>query len=301
MRNSNLFYVSSLENPSFPLELWKHPKVSIQVKTFAPKESPHLALSSEDINLFFLQLHRSDWDQISASFLKDYEVHPYVSTIFIHFLSGEKDSNLENKAKFLVLESPLRNSEFRFMLDRTIQFEFYKHSCLEIAANSMSNVGLIDGVFDLARKEQTDLKQTNEAWVSLFSYEERIKKTNDQINKALEKVYALKDQEMLELLERIKAQENLDILRDKERKEANETRSAQENLQLLREQELKDAISTQKAQEKAMQYSRIEEMNLDKIIQAQDRLFAYTEHEIKTLRDENEELKRKLGISKAEK
>ncbi|HMX33419.1 MAG TPA: hypothetical protein PKC66_14370, partial [Leptospiraceae bacterium] len=74
------------------------------------------------------------------------------------------------------------------------------------------------------------------------------------------------------------------------------TIKANEKLDLLREKELKEAIEIQEATEKALQYSRIEEMNMDKILRAHDRIFKYSEQEIKDLIKENIELKKKLGI-----
>lgn len=71
---------------------------------------------------------------------------------------------------------------------------------------------------------------------------------------------------------------------------------ASEQLDVLRERELKQALELQKATEEVLNYSRIEEMNLDKILKAQDRLFQYTEQEIRDLVEENKALKAKLGM-----
>jgi len=54
------------------------------------------------------------------------------------------------------------------------------------------------------------------------------------------------------------------------------------------------------ATEAALQFSRIEEITQDKIINAQNKLFEYTDKEIKQLVLENKELKKRLGIKEDE-
>lgn len=262
---------------SFPIELWKHPKIKIQVNQVPLKDIKQVQVHPNDINIFFLQLTKEDWKAYESLIRTNIESSPFVSLVLITSPDGEKEifEAVKNTSKFLVLEAPLRLRELRLILDRAIQTEFYKAAALDIGNSCLENVGFFEGVFSLAHQEYEDSKRENEALKSILKYEEQVKKSQAGINVALEKVTDLKNQELIELHERVKAIQQLDD---------------------LRERELKQALETQKATEEVLNYSRIEEMNLDKILRAQDRLFAYTEQEIRELIEENRALKKKLGM-----
>ncbi|WP_411824898.1 hypothetical protein [Leptospira sp. 'Mane'] len=265
-------------NRAFPLELWKHPKIKIQVNNIALSEIGKMELSANDINILFLQVSLAEWKTIQVKIKKEFELHPFLSLILVHSEDGGEQiqKDFDQHSKFLILENPLRTKEFRLILDRSIQAEFYKAAALDIGNSCLQNVGFFEGVFTLAHREYEDSKRENDALKSILQYEEQVKKSQVGINIALEKVTDLKNQEMIELHDRVKASEQLDV---------------------LRERELKQALELQKATEEVLNYSRIEEMNLDKILKAQDRLFQYTEQEIKDLVEENKALKAKLGIN----
>lgn len=262
---------------AFPLELWKHPKIKIQVNNISLSEIGKIELSANDINILFLQVSLSEWKTIQTKIKKEFELHPFLSVILVHSEDGgaQIQKDFDQNSRFLVLENPIRTQELRLILDRSIQAEFYKAAALEIGNSCLQNVGFFEGVFTLAHREYEDSKRENDALKSILQYEEQVKKSQAGINLALEKVTDLKNQEMIELHGRVKASEQLDV---------------------LRERELKQALELQKATEEVLNYSRIEEMNLDKILKAQDRLFQYTEQEIRDLVEENKALKAKLGM-----
>ncbi len=276
MKTSVIWNLSS--GLSFPIELWKHPKITIQVNQVSLQDIKQVQIQTYDINLFFIQITKDEWKIHEAYIRSAIETSPFVSLILVTSTDGEKEifESVKNSPKFLVLERPLRLRELRLILDRSIQTEFYKAAALDIGNSCLENVGFFEGVFSLAHQEYEDSKRENEALRSILKYEEQVKKSQAGINIALEKVTELKNQELIELHERVKAIQQLDE---------------------LREQELKQALEIQKATEEVLNYSRIEEMNLDKILRAQDRLFAYTEKEIKELIEENKMLKSRLGLS----
>ncbi|MCC5813179.1 MAG: hypothetical protein JJT78_00355 [Leptospira sp.] len=277
MKKSVIWNISN--NDKFPIELWKHPKIKIELNNVNYKDAQSLVLSEDMINIFFIKITKKEWDQIKDKIFKNFSVHPFVSIIIISCPDDCESvhQSVAGHSKFLVLENPLHLRELRVILDRIIQAEFYKQSAMEIGNGCLANVGFFEGVFELAHKEYEDTQKENHALKSILEYENKIKENQHDINIAMAKVNELKNHELIELHERIQASEKLDQLREKE---------------------LKEVLEEKKATEKALEYSRIEEIHMDRIIQAQDRLFAYTEKEIMALLEENKDLKKKLGISK---
>jgi hypothetical protein len=104
----------------------------------------------------------------------------------------------------------------------------------------------------------------------MLEYHAKVKNYQEIMNRAIDDVNVLRNEEILTLHERIKATEMLDELKTKELIEAQKVREATEA---------------------ALQFSRIEEITQDKIINAQNKLFEYTDKEIRTLVMENKELK----------
>lgn len=274
MKTSIIWYISTKTN--FPLELWKHPKIAIEINTIPLNNIQTIQTSSKDINILFLELSKTEWDKIKNDFLSKFELHPDISLTLISSPDFEKISNeLEKKGKIEVIENPVQKNSLRLLLDRTIQTEFYKNAAMEIGSSCLSNVGFFEGVFELAREEMKVADDTNKALQSILDYESKVKKSQNLLQDAIEKVNEMKNAELLELHDRIKATEKLDE---------------------LRELELRNAIQGKEAAENILSYSRIEEMNMEKIIKAQDKIFAYTDQEIRDLVKENRELKIKLGI-----
>ncbi|TGK91800.1 hypothetical protein EHQ30_16545 [Leptospira brenneri] len=275
MKTSYIWNLS--EGRAFPVELWKHSKIKIQVNQMDLSEIDRIAISPNDIHILFLQVTLLEWNKIQQTIATSFEGSPFVSLILISSPDGadQIQAAVQSQPKYLVLENPLHVRELRMILDRTIQSESYKAAALDIGNSCLENVGFFEGVFSLAHQEYEESKKENEALRSILQYEELVKRSQAGISTALEKVNDMKNQELIELHERVKASQKLDELREKE---------------------LKQALELQKATEQVLNYSRIEEMNLDKILRAQDRLFEYTEQEIKELVEENKSLKKKLGL-----
>jgi hypothetical protein len=277
LKTSLIWNVS--ENRPFPLELWKHPKIKIQVNQINISDITKIKFIENEFNLLFLQVSGKDWEKLRPTLKSEFDSHPFLSLIIVHSPDASEAiyEEVRASAKYLVLENPLHTRELRIILDRCIQAEFYKSAVHDIGNSCLENVGFFEGVFSLAHKEYEDSKKENSALKSILDYEEQVKKSQVGINSAMEKVTDLKNQELIELHERVKAGQQLDE---------------------LREIELKQAIELQKATEQVLNYSRIEEMNMEKILKAHNRLFDYTEQEIKDLIAENESLKKRLGIIK---
>ncbi|MBK8394376.1 MAG: hypothetical protein IPL26_03910 [Leptospiraceae bacterium] len=274
MKKSIIWNISN--GVEFPLDLWKHPKLAILINNVPLKDYKSIQLNSSEINILFVNIHQSEWLEIEYEFLKVFGNRPDISLLLIAPRSSEElkiNSGLKGNCE--LLEYPIRKKELRLIIDRTIQTEFYKSSAIEIGSGCLSNVGFFDGLFELAHTEYKNSQEIINAFEKMIEYEAKIKLSNAEVNKAMTRVNEMRDAEMLELVETLKANEKLDTLREKE---------------------LREAIEIQAATEKALQYSRIEEMNMDKIIKAQNRIFEYTDKEIRELIQENIDLKKKLGM-----
>ena len=274
MKKSIIWNLSN--GQEFPLDLWKHPKLAILINNVSLKDYASIELNPEEINILFVSVDNSEWSSIEYNFLKLFGNKPEITLLLIAPSGNENlKVNQSMKGNYEILESPIRKKEVRLIIDRTIQAEFYKASAIEIGAGCLANIGFFEGLFELAHTEYKNSQDIIKAFEKMLEYEAKIKLSNQEVNQAMAKVDEMRDAEMLELVETLKANEKLDTLREKE---------------------LREAIEIQEATEKALQFSRIEEMHMDKIIKAQNRIFEYTDKEIKELVQENIELKKKLGI-----
>ncbi|XDD44867.1 hypothetical protein AB3N60_09000 [Leptospira sp. WS39.C2] len=275
MKTSYIWNLS--QGRPFPVELWKHSKIKIQVNQIGFADLDQVSITQNDIHILFVQVSLKEWKEVESKIVSLFEGSPFVSLILVSSEDGavQIQEMVHSKPKYLVLENPLHVRELRMILDRTIQSESYKAAALDIGNSCLENVGFFEGVFSLAHQEYEESKKENEALRSILQFEELVKRSQAGISSALDRVNDMKNQELIELHQRVKAIQQLDELREKE---------------------LKQALELQKATEEVLNYSRIEEMNLDKILRAQDRLFEYTEQEIKELVEENRALKKKLGL-----
>jgi len=276
MVNSNIWHIS--RGIQFPLELWKHPSFSIQVKNIQLSSLEKIVLQPNEMNVIFLQVSKSEWEDVKGRFIREFDTNP---NIVLSMISPTEDIRLthDKKLSSLLLEHPLRALEIKFLIDKALQAELYKRASYEISQNCIENMNYVEGIFDMSRKENIDKQNTIIAMEKMLEYHAKVKGYQEQMNKAIDDVNVLRSQELFVLHERIKANEIMDELKTRELMEA----------QKLRE-----------ATEAALQFSRIEEINQDKIINAQNRLFEYTDMEIRHLVMENKELKKRLGLKEDE-
>ncbi|MCE9501905.1 MAG: hypothetical protein K8R21_15605, partial [Leptospira sp.] len=227
MKNSIIWHIS--DGKDFPIELWKHPKLILKVNKVQFKDLNSINVSGDDINIFFLEISGSDWKQQKSAFIKRYETKPEIAIVLI--ASPDSESiypDVPNNPKIEILENPLHKRELRLIIDRVIQTEFFKTAALEMGESCLQNVGFFEGLFELAHREIKDADKTKNALNGILEYEHQIKKSQNSINQAIDKVNSLKESELLGLHSRIKANENLDRLREQELKDAIRTKEATE-------------------------------------------------------------------------
>ncbi|GBF38405.1 hypothetical protein [Leptospira johnsonii] len=274
MKTANIWHITS--GAEFPVHIWKHPRINIELRKVQLKDYRSIELDAQDINVFYVNTNLKEWSEIKDDFLKRFELHPFVALTIIASPEAEEIYNkLSPKGKTEVLENPVQPRSLRIILDRVIQTEFFKMVANEIGNSCLANVGFFEGVFELANKEYKDAHKANAALHAILEFEAKIKKNNEDINKAIERVNELKNQELLTLHERLKVSEIID------------------NLKTM---ELKHALELKKATERALEYSSIEEIEMKNILEAHTKLFEYTEQEIKELVEENKRLRKELGL-----
>lgn len=276
MVNSNIWHIS--KGMDFPLELWKHPSFSIQVKNIDFKSWSKIDLQANELNILFFQISESDWAKNKNKIIRDYDSNPKV-TLFLIAPVDNKEFSEDSKGSYLVLSYPLRKKEIKHLIDKALQAELYKRASYEISQNCLENMNYVQGIFDLATKENLDKQNTIIAMEKMLEYHSKVKNYQENMNLAIDQVNVLRNEEVLMLHERLKANEMMDELKT---------------------EELKEAQKIREATEAALQFSRIEEITQDKIINAQNKLFEYTDMEIKQLVLENKELKKRLGIKEDE-
>jgi hypothetical protein len=273
MVNSNIWHISS--GKEFPLELWKHPSFSIQVKNIELSNISNIKLQANELNILFLNVSQKEWEDHRSKILREFDTNPNVSLLLVQPTELVELQD-EPRGTFLILSHPPRKKEIKFLIDKSLQAELYKRATHEITQNCLENMNYVEGIFDMSRKENVDKQNTIIAMEKMLEYHAKVKNYQEQMNKAIDEVNVLRNEEILTLHERIKATEMLDELKTKE---------------------LMDAQKLREATEAALQFSRIEEITQDKIINAQNKLFEYTDKEIRNLVLENKELKKRLGLA----
>ncbi len=266
------FILNIANKKPFPLEAWKTSNLSVAIQNYSVSELDPIALLKDKIYILYIDLNEEEYQASKVLFNRILEENANIKFIMYSGFSSNEFS--KNKSSF-GLESPIRKSELKLIIEKTFLSEFYKNSALEIGNACLNNVGFFEGVFELARKENMDSKDTTLAFELILDYEKKNKVSKDQINQAIDRVIAMKDSELIQM---------------------NETLKANEKLNRLRESELKEEMAIREATEKALQFSHAEEMNMQKIIKAQDKIFEYTDKEIRALVEENKQLKQQLGL-----
>jgi hypothetical protein len=256
----------------FPIDTPKLAKFDIQVQDVPYKEWKKSPLDPTKMNLFFINLNVSSLAEIQKELFSFIESNPPVQLTLLGLPSENKEINSKH---IEIIEKPFRKKELKLIIEKSIQAVYYKYSTMEIGSAILENFSHFEGLFNLASKETKDANDSVKAFELILDYEKKNKVSSKRIYEAMSKVDEMKETEMLQLFDLIKANEKLNA---------------------LREAELKDALATKDATEKALEFSKIEEINMQKIINAHDRIFEYTDLEIRQLVEENKELKKKLGI-----
>jgi hypothetical protein len=272
--NKTLIWNISSEGTEFPLDFRKNPKLSIQINHVKLEDMFHLQFPTDTINIVYLKIDEKNWKEINTKFSKNFSTHPHLQLVLVQVedapsIEGKQEGNI------LVLEYPYHKNEIKVIIEKTIQAELYKRTSIEIGESCIANFGFYEGLFELAREENKQKQDTLKAFEKMMEYETKIKKSQNELLSAIERVNQLREKELLELHERIKATEVVEELKN---------------------QELKIALEESAAKDAVLQFSRIEEINMEKIIKAQNKLFEYSDQEIKDLIQENIDLKKKLGI-----
>ena len=231
-----------------------------------------VSADKNEINIVILNISADEFAKSRQIIQKAFDNFIFSLILIVTDNSAVLRSSL-NDSRYFVMDNPLHMEEMNHILDKAILASYYRMTAFEIGESCLGNIGFFEGIFDLAKKEKLDIDAENTALKNLLNYETELKKFQDNLNSAFEKLLKIKDSEILEMKKRLDASEKLDKLREKE---------------------IRDALDSAEAIEKVLQYTRVEEMNMDKTIKAQTQLFEYTTQQVQELIEENKKLKAML-------
>nr|OBZ97794.1 Uncharacterized protein A9P81_4071 [Leptospira interrogans serovar Copenhageni/Icterohaemorrhagiae] len=158
-KNAIIWHITS--GKEFPIQIWKHPRVNIELSKVALDGLGAIDLLKADIHIFFLSVNLEEWNQVRES-IRKFELHPYASLIIIYSDEAEKIKGVvPENGKIEVLEHPVHPRNLRLILDRTVQSEFYKLAANEIGNSCLTNIGFFEGVLNWLKKNiKTQQKPT---------------------------------------------------------------------------------------------------------------------------------------------
>lgn len=157
-----------------------------------------------------------------------------------------------------------------WLLNLSLQLAHYRLAAREIEEEARNASGVFDKVFELARQEQLNEENQIHAYEALLDYEHEVRRSERNTLLALENLERFRDKEIGFLHEQLEATQQLNEFRDRE---------------------MKDTLNLLDATMKVLSLARREEMEMNRIIQAQDNLRQFTDQEIRELLEENQRLK----------
>lgn len=274
MQHCTIFHVST--GRKFPLDLREtgHFKVSVEEVELSKLGDVHPPVG--DFAVFFVQ---GEHDQ-GSNVWKILKTHRSLADFPKLVLLPESDCRALQKDFNLVphsylIDDTIAPRHLKTVFELVFQQEYYRQVVYNMAREMRQKGSAFENLLDLARKELQVSRDASGAYASLLEYEASMRKFEEQIQRAKDMAIQLKEQEMLLLKEQLQATERLSEYRDKE---------------------LDVARSSFTAAEAALDLSRIENMERERIITAMDRLRSFTDKELLDLFQENQELRRKLGM-----
>jgi hypothetical protein len=191
------------------------------------------------------------------------------------------------------IASPVDNREFLLLLEKTILVEKYKKLMSMISKESESRMEIFEAVLCPDRKDSFSDKAEKEAFVKMIDFEKKLMEEQLNLNDTIRRIALMRNRDYLVLKERVEAEEMLDELRRNELLNANKIIEVQEVLIDYSSKELYDAKKIIDATENVAELSRVEALELhNELIRLREEK-SDLESKIKSLVDENMELKKR--------
>jgi len=289
VEKSIIYYVTkNKKKPSINLKPWLKKKVvhspqgdnidlKITVKnlTFAEldKIEPSLKKFKLAILLFFVKT--GEFAKIKKLIPKDEFLHAIPKYIFLPANDFKRIRNYGNLCEGIVLKSDDFDSKnLGWLAYLTLLNEHYYHQIDEMANRIDKTSQIMESVFDLARSELTDATEAGKAFERILDYESQVRETEYTSRVAYEQLSQFRDQEIFALRQQL---------------------DAEERLRNFHRAQKKGFLEIQEATNSLLEFSHRENEEKTKFLEAQEKLRALTEQEIRTLHAENKQLKEKLN------
>lgn len=274
MQLSRIWHVS--DGRKFPLTLTETGQFRCEGVEVKLEDLSSVQPASDLFHIFFIQTEKGHLESLKKN-LKTARNLDDIPTII---LLPEEDyrqglAQLALLSRTYILDDSIRPQNLKTILELTLQLEYYRNLVYRLSRDSRQSNSIFENLLALARRELETSKGESAAYKSLLEYENMHKKFHSSFEKAIEETLRMKDTEMLTLQAQINAMEKLGEFREKE---------------------ITDARKTFQAAEAVLEYSRKENMEKDRILNAMDRLRSYTDRELLDLYQENQELRKKLGM-----
>ena len=275
MYTTSIWHVA--EDRTFPLEVHSKGNFQFTVHEIRPTDLANLQPEKGTYHVFLIEGAPGTAGALKNTLAKARHLNDFPKLVVVpskEYQDLAADFQLVPRA--YLLDDSIRTRNLLLILELLLQQEYYRQVVYGLSGDMRKSTDIFENMIALARKELTDARAETDAYRSLMDYEEARRQFGLALDGALQEVNSLRDRELLGLKEQLAATERLSEFRDRE---------------------LRQARDTIDAAEAALEFSRTEQMRRENILLAMDRLRSYTETELLELFQENQELRKRLGMA----
>ena len=274
MQSARIYHIS--EGRALPLTQSERGPFALEVIEQNYRELSTIEPAGGSTQIFILQMEPDRLNDMVDVVKQCRSLDDYPKIIIVSESEFERARRLISLIpRAALIGDSIRPAHLRLIIDLIVQQEYYRQVVYRMSHDARARGEIFENLMELARNELRRTRDENQAYQSLVDYESEIRKSEKQIQEALEMTMQLKNQELVTLKSQLEAIEKLSEYRD---------------------QELIHARSTLKATEAALDLSTRENIQRESLITAMDRLRIYTDKELMDLYNENQALRQKLGM-----
>ena len=251
-------------------------------------------INTDEINIFIIDLDGRTPSQI----LKDCEKWTTLSG-HVKFVMLKKREITEitrssvNLTHLEFISKPADKREFLLLLEKTIVVERYRELMKYISLEAEERIEVYEELMDINRKDIFSSEVEKKAFEKIVRYEKGLMREQVRLNEAIKEFTLLRQNELVDMENRIRAEEMLSDLRRREMLDARQTIEAQESVIDFSSLQLDEAKRILDASEQVAELSRVEAIQLHQELSRQRDANRSLSVEMEKLLGEIEELKKK--------
>lgn len=274
METARIYHLS--EGRSFPLEPGARGAFQLEAAHLQLADLPGLSISPSELSLLLIELSGAAALECLETLKKRRDLDDLPKLLLT---GSEAYRDVQSRAalapRTYLLDDSIRPDHLRILLDLMLQLEHYRRSVNRLVHDSRAQGRAFETVMDLARAEMQSAREESGALRALVEYEATQRRFEDSLQQALDRANSLRERELVALKRQLEAAERLSEYRDRE---------------------LKEVRAVANAQEAVLEFSRQEGIERERILTALDRLRSLTDRELMDLFEENQQLRRRLGL-----